>query len=103
MCCQCIEMKEAKVASIAGRKRLNEATKQFRYIYSDFPFPSCHWCYFRVKPTNEQLAMVPDILKSYQDEIDQLSRRAKASEAAFVGIYKALYDGIDPVPVQSLN
>jgi hypothetical protein len=43
--------------------------------------------------------MVPDILKSYQDEIDQLSRRAKASEAAFVGIYKALYDGIDPVPI----
>lgn len=43
--------------------------------------------------------MVPDILKSYQDEIDQLSRRSKASESAFVGIYKALYDGIDPVPV----
>ena len=27
---QCIEMKEAKGASIAGRKRLNEATKAFR-------------------------------------------------------------------------
>ena len=42
---------------------------------------------------------MPDLLKSYQDEIDQLSRRAKSSEAAFFGIYKSLYDGIDPVPI----
>lgn len=90
-------MKEAKVASIAGRKRLNEVTKQFRYIF--YCFLVISHVLVRAKPTNEQLIMVPDILKSYQDEIDQLSRRAKASEAAFVGIYKALYDGIDPVPI----
>jgi hypothetical protein len=28
---------------------------------------------------------VQEVLKSYQSEIDQLSRRAKSSEAAFLG------------------
>ena len=54
---------------------------------------------FRAKSREEQANSIPDILKSYQDEIDQLSRRAKASEASFFALYKALYDGPDPAPI----
>ena len=35
----------------------------------------------------------------YQEEIDQLSRRCKKSEASFIGLYRALYDAPDPVEV----
>jgi homeobox protein cut-like len=75
----CVEMREAKTASISGRKRLNDITKAFR-----------------AKPKEEQLAMMTEILKCYQEEIDQLSRRSKNCETVFFQLYKALYDLPDP-------
>ena len=54
---------------------------------------------FRSKTKVEQAETVQDILKAYQDEIDQLSRRSKASESAFNSLYKSLFDCIDPIPV----
>jgi homeobox protein cut-like len=60
---QCIEMKDMKTASMAGRKRLNEITKSFRS-----------------KTKDEQVLSVLDVLKAYQEEIDQLSKRSKFSE-----------------------
>lgn len=74
-------MREGKNASINGRRRLNEVTKQFR-----------------LKPKEDQLAGIAELLKAYQDEIDQLSRRAKGSEAAFFSLYKSIYDAPDPAP-----
>lgn len=50
----------------------------------------------RSKSREEQTTGVPDLLKSYQDEIDQLSRRAKLTETIFLGLYKSLYDCPDP-------
>mmetsp|Transcript_35227 Transcript_35227/g.65701 ORF Transcript_35227/g.65701 Transcript_35227/m.65701 type:complete len:766 (-) Transcript_35227:1175-3472(-) len=79
---QVVEIRDTKGKSIAGRKHLNEVTKSFR-----------------AKPRDEQVTLVQDVLKAYQAEIDQLSRRAKSSEAAFLDIYKALYDGPDPANV----
>jgi homeobox protein cut-like len=38
------------------------------------------------------------LLKEYQAEVDALTTRAKAAEAAFLGLYKALYEVPDPVP-----
>ena len=76
---QCLDMKELKAASVAGRKRLNEATKAFR-----------------AKPKDDQLVVILDVLKAYQEEIDQLSKRSKFSESAFYGLYKAIYDAPDP-------
>lgn len=75
----CVDMREAKTASIAGRKRLNEVTKAFR-----------------AKPKEEQLPIMGDILKAYQEEIDQLSRRSKYCESTFFTLYKAIYDAPDP-------
>ena len=76
---QCLDMKELKAASVAGRKRLNEATKAFR-----------------AKPKEEQVLIILDVLKAYQEEIDQLSKRSKYSESAFYSLYKAIYDAPDP-------
>lgn len=63
-----VEIRDTKSKSIAGRKHLNEVTKAFR-----------------AKSREDQVTVVQDVLKSYQLEIDQLSRRAKSSEAAFLG------------------
>ena len=73
------EMRAAKAASISGRKRLNEITKAFR-----------------AKNKEEQAETATEILKAYQEEIDQLSRRSKLSELCFYNLYKGIYEAPDP-------
>eukprot|EP01038_Epipyxis_sp_PR26KG_P006821 gene6821-9339_t len=75
----CTEMREMKTASIVGRKRLNEITKSFR-----------------AKSKDEQVIGVTELLKAYQEEIDQLSRRSKLTETAFFSLYKSIYEAPDP-------
>lgn len=83
---QCAEMKDQKAASISGRKKLNEMTKTFRS-----------------KSKDDQLEGLTDILKAYQEEIDQLSRRSKLSESAFSGVYKLLCEAPNPaVTIEAL-
>lgn len=77
----CTEMREQKTFSINGRKRLNELTKAFR-----------------ARSKEEQVLNIAELLKAYQEEIDQLSRRCKLSESAYFAIYKVLYDAPDPHP-----
>ena len=76
-----LEMRDSKAASINGRKRLNEITKLFRS-----------------KTKEDQLGMVTELLKAYQEEIDQLSRRSKFSEASFSSLHKVLFEAPDPSP-----
>ena len=75
----CVEMREMKTASINGRKKLNEATKVFRS-----------------KTREEQVLNMTELLKLYQDEIDQLSNRSKYSEKSFYNLYKQIYDAPNP-------
>ena len=42
--------------------------------------------------------MVSPLLKNFQNEIDNLSKRSKAAEKAFFDIYKKFFDIADPVP-----
>ncbi|KAL4647659.1 protein CASP isoform X3 [Arapaima gigas] len=52
------------------------------------------------KNTPEELRkQVAPLLKSFQAEIDALSKRSKEAEAAFLNVYKKLIDVPDPVPV----
>jgi homeobox protein cut-like len=76
-------MREAKTASIAGRKRLNEQTKAFRQL---------------TPAAQDQTTAFNELLKEYQKEIDQLSGRAKLGETAFLALYKAIYEAPDPTP-----
>ena len=75
----CVDMREMKTSSISGRKRLNDATKSFR-----------------AKSRDEQVGGMTELLKLYQEEIDQLSRRSKFSESAFYSLYKSIYDAPNP-------
>jgi homeobox protein cut-like len=75
----CVDMREMKTSSINGRKRLNDATKVFRG-----------------KTRDEQAGGITELLKLYQEEIDQLSRRSKFSESAFYSLYKSIYDAPNP-------
>ncbi|XP_071377681.1 cut-like homeobox 1b isoform X5 [Centroberyx affinis] len=55
------------------------------------------------KNTPEDLRkQVAPLLKSFQGEIDALSKRSKEAEAAFLNVYKKLIDVPDPVPVLEL-
>ncbi|KAG7394286.1 Cut-like homeobox [Phytophthora boehmeriae] len=75
-------MKTDKDASVRSRKKLAEATKQFRRLASDA----------------DKAAEAGPLLKAYQEEIDHLTRRAKFSENAFFQLYKGLYAAPDPAP-----
>lgn len=56
------------------------------------------------KNTPEDLRkLVAPLLKSFQAEIDALSKRSKESETAFLNVYKRLIDVPDPVPVLELS
>lgn len=51
---------------------------------------------FRKMSDSEKLNTVKDVIKAYQDEIDSLTKRAKASEKAFSELYKDLNQAPDP-------
>ncbi|XP_070572082.1 homeobox protein cut-like 1 isoform X1 [Ptychodera flava] len=68
--------------SDSSRKRLVEQSREFK------------------KNTPEDIRkMVAPLLKSFQLEVDALSKRSKAAEAAFLSVYKKFIDVPDPVPV----
>jgi homeobox protein cut-like len=75
-----IELRETKGVAVERRKELNASTKRFRGLEK-----------------NEQLNALTELLKEYQNEIDLLTKRSKLGEAAFVGLYKAIYEVPDPV------
>ncbi|KAL8009651.1 hypothetical protein Plhal703r1_c01g0006461 [Plasmopara halstedii] len=79
-------MKSEKDASVRSRKKLAESTKQFRRLTADA----------------DKAAGAGPLLKTYQEEIDHLTRRAKFSENAFFQLYKGLYAAPDPVPALSI-
>ncbi|XP_019502416.1 PREDICTED: protein CASP isoform X7 [Hipposideros armiger] len=69
-----------------SRKRLIEQSREFK------------------KNTPEDLRkQVAPLLKSFQGEIDALSKRSKEAEAAFLNVYKRLIDVPDPVAALDLG
>ncbi|XP_059177157.1 homeobox protein cut-like 1 isoform X2 [Physella acuta] len=76
------ELANRQDESEGSRKRLVEQSRDFK------------------KNTPEDIRkVVAPLLKSFQVEIDSLSKRSKAAEAAFLSVYKKLIDLPDPVPV----
>ncbi|XP_073718838.1 cut-like homeobox 1b isoform X2 [Misgurnus anguillicaudatus] len=69
-----------------SRKNLVEQSRQFK------------------KSSPEDLRkLVAPLLKSFQAEVDALSRRSKEAETAFLSVYKRLIDVPDPVSVLELS
>jgi homeobox protein cut-like len=74
----------AQEASVRSRKLLADRTKDFRRTAA--PEVSKHCA---------------QLLKSYQEEVDRLTSRAKAGEAAFLELYRRLYEAPDPASALS--
>mgnify|MGYP003386301752 CR=1 FL=1 len=79
-----MEIKEHKNSSIITRKHLNECTKVFRseHVNNGGTVP---------------LEAYMELLKSYQEEIDRLSKRAKYGEGCFVDLVRVISTTVDPV------
>lgn len=56
---------------------------------------------FKKASAEEKLSMFNSLLKNYQEEVDNLTKRAKFGENAFLNIYQKLYEAPDPYPVLS--
>ncbi|CEG76159.1 hypothetical protein RMATCC62417_11093 [Rhizopus microsporus] len=67
---------------LVSRKRLAEQTREFKKI-----------------PDEEKLQKIKPLLKAYQAEIDNITKRTKFSESSFLSIYKLLADAPDPAPL----
>ncbi|KZV97752.1 hypothetical protein EXIGLDRAFT_348335 [Exidia glandulosa HHB12029] len=79
---QGLEIVENQKESVLGRKALADKTKEYRKL-----------------PEEEKLDAWKGLLKSYQTEIDSLTRRSKVSENAFLNVYKILAEAPDPYPL----
>ena len=53
---------------------------------------------FKKAPPEEKLSLFNSLLKGYQEEVDNLTKRAKFGENAFLNIYQKLYEAPDPYP-----
>lgn len=53
---------------------------------------------FKRSVAPEVFKQFASLLKAYQEEVDSLTTRAKLGEAAFLGIFKQLYEAPDPAP-----
>ena len=52
------------------------------------------------KSSNEEIRQsVAPVVKSFQNEVDALAKRAKGAEKAFFDIYRTLADIPDPLPI----
>lgn len=55
---------------------------------------------FKKSPDDaEKFGAIKVLLKAYQGEIDNLTRRSKMSETSFLNLYKLLSDAPDPYPL----
>ncbi|MBA0587310.1 hypothetical protein Gorai_000442, partial [Gossypium raimondii] len=53
---------------------------------------------FKKAAPEEKLSLFNSLLKGYQEEVDNLTKRAKFGENAFLNIYQKLYEAPDPYP-----
>ncbi|KAK9240315.1 CASP C terminal-domain-containing protein [Lipomyces kononenkoae] len=79
---QGLEIVENQKVSVVGRKELATKTKEFRKLSDE-----------------DKLVEIKVLLKSYQTEIDNLTKRGKAAENAFLNTYKVLSEAPDPYPL----
>uniref|UniRef100_A0A7N0VFN7 Protein CASP n=1 Tax=Kalanchoe fedtschenkoi TaxID=63787 RepID=A0A7N0VFN7_KALFE len=65
-----------------NRRKLAESTRDFKRASAE-----------------EKLSLFNSLLKGYQEEVDNLTKRAKFGENAFYNIYQKIFEAPDPYPV----
>lgn len=78
---QGLKIAENQESSQKNRRKLAESTRDFKKASTD-----------------EKLSLFNSLLKGYQEEVDNLTKRAKFGENAFLNIYQKLYEAPDPYP-----
>ncbi|XP_078441151.1 protein CASP [Wolffia australiana] len=81
---QGLKIAENQENSQKNRRKLAEATRDFKKATAD-----------------EKLSSFQTLLKAYQEEVDNLTKRAKFGENAFLNVYQKLYEAPDPYPALS--
>ncbi|KAI5660172.1 hypothetical protein M9H77_28965 [Catharanthus roseus] len=79
---QGLRIAENQENSQKNRRKLAESTRDFKRASAE-----------------EKLSLFNSLLKGYQEEVDNLTKRAKFGENAFLNIYQKLYEAPDPYPV----
>ncbi len=79
---QALILLENQKESVTSRKNLATKTKEFKKIDND-----------------KKLKEFKNLLKLYQKEIDDLTKKNKYSESSFLNVYKILADANDPKPL----
>ncbi|KAJ8646654.1 hypothetical protein MRB53_008402 [Persea americana] len=78
---QGLKIAENQESSQKNRRKLAESTRDFKKASAD-----------------EKLSLFNSLLKGYQEEVDNITKRAKFGENAFLNIYQKLYEAPDPYP-----
>ncbi|CAI0450643.1 unnamed protein product [Linum tenue] len=78
---QGLRIAENQENSQKNRRKLAESTRDFKKASSE-----------------EKLGLFNSLLKGYQEEVDNLTKRAKFGENSFLNIYQKLYEAPDPYP-----
>ncbi|KAG5022065.1 hypothetical protein JHK85_018407 [Glycine max] len=78
---QGLRIAENQESSQKNRRKLAENTRDFK----------------KASP-EDKLSLFNSLLKGYQEEVDNLTKRAKFGENAFLNIYQKLYEAPDPYP-----
>ncbi|CAO2827040.1 unnamed protein product [Amaranthus hypochondriacus] len=78
---QGLRIAENQENSQKNRRKLAESTRDFK----------------KASP-EDKLNLFNSLLKGYQEEVDNLTKRAKFGENAFLNIYQKLYEAPDPFP-----
>ncbi|XP_030535446.1 protein CASP isoform X2 [Rhodamnia argentea] len=78
---QGLRIAENQENSQKNRRKLAESTRDFK----------------KASP-EDKLNLFNSLLKGYQEEVDNLTKRAKFGENAFLNIYQKLYEAPDPYP-----
>lgn len=53
---------------------------------------------FKKASQDDKLSLFNSLLKGYQEEVDNLTKRAKFGENSFLNIYQKIYEAPDPYP-----
>ncbi|XP_078155423.1 protein CASP [Carex rostrata] len=78
---QGLKIAENQETSQKNRRKLAESTRDFKKASAE-----------------DKLGLFNSLLRSYQEEVDNLTKRAKFGENAFLNIYQKLYEAPDPYP-----
>lgn len=78
---QGLRIAENQENSQKNRRKLAESTRDFKKASAE-----------------EKLSLFNSLLKGYQEEVDNITKRAKFGENAFLNIYQKLYEAPDPYP-----